>query len=278
NQKIARVNIFNDVEEGEKEKLGMSYFTIDIDLPIQSELVFDIEVDTNENLLISAYPKEHKNLTKQLIIGRGEKDNKAFETIEECTNEITNSINSWKAQSKYFELLKEMVKVAEEIGQENPMDKRWAEVDFKIKNAYDEAIKEDNEVQEGNRDDKIIFAASVIIQEYGSIMHPEDVRLLIELIQKAEDSEALEKQHILERIEKTLDRYIDLFSLFKLKAAADEAVNGPGDGTIGETDAEQDAKLLKSNHDQILSYFQTGKRDEGYALLNDTLPIAKKYY
>ena len=145
NQKFAKVSLYSDVKGNEKEKMTTSYFTIDVDLPIQSEIVFDIEIDTNENFNISAYPKGQKNLSKNIIIGRGQKDSAAFKTIEDFTTEILTKVDSWQAQDKYFELQKEMIKLSEQIGKENPLDQRWAEIDFKIKNAFDEALKEDVE-------------------------------------------------------------------------------------------------------------------------------------
>jgi len=277
NQKIARVSIFTDVEGGKKEKLGMGYFTIDADLQIQSELVFDINLDENEVFTITAYPKGFKQYSKEIVIGRGDKDSKALKAIEECTGEIVTHIDSWRVQDKYFEQLKELVKLAEKIGRDNPKDKRWAEIDFKIKNAYDEALKEDKEEQEGNRDKNIVGAALLLLEEYRSLIHSDVASELISLIRDQETADPFEREKILARIDKITDNYTTLYALFKLRVAADNAVNGPDTGHIGDTDAEKDAMVLKQNHDKILSYFQSGKRDEGFALLNEIFPLAKKY-
>ena len=277
NQKFAKVSLYSDVEGNEKEKMTTSYFTIDVDLPIQSEIVFDIEIDTNENFNISAYPKGQKNLSKNIIIGRGQKDSAAFKTIEEFTTEILTKVDSWQAQDKYFELQKEMIKLSEQIGKENPLDQRWAEIDFKIKNAFDEALKEDVEEREGSRDENIISGAIMLINEYNTIMRQSDVKTLIELLKDYDRADPIEKVEITGQVDKITDNYIDLFALYRLKSAADIAINGHGTGALGQTSAHEDAIYLKKQHDLVLNCFQTGKRDEGYAILNESIDIAKKY-
>lgn len=277
NQKFAKVSLYSDVEGNKKEKMTTSYFTIDVDLPIQSEIVFDIEIDTNENFNISAYPKGQKNLAKNIIIGRGQKDSAAFKTIEEFTNEALAKIDSWQAQDKYFELQKEMIKLSEQIGKENPLDQRWSEIDFKIKNAFDEAVKEDVEEREGSRDENIISGAIMLINEYNTIMRQSDVKTLIELLKDFDRADPIEKVEITGQVDKITDNYIDLFALFRIKTAADTAINGHGTGALGQTNAYEDATYLKKQHDLVLNCFQTGKRDEGYAILNESLEVAKKY-
>lgn len=277
NQKFAKVSLYSDVEGNKKEKMTTSYFTIDVDLPIQSEIVFDIEIDTNENFNISAYPKGQKNLAKNIIIGRGQKDSAAFKTIEEFTNEALAKIDSWQAQDKYFELQKEMIKLSEQIGKENPLDQRWSEIDFKIKNAFDEAVKEDVEEREGSRDENIISGAIMLINEYNTIMRQSDVKTLIELLKDFDRADPIEKVEITGQVDKITDNYIDLFTLFRIKTAADTAINGHGTGALGQTNAHEDATYLKKQHDLVLNCFQTGKRDEGYAILNESLEVAKKY-
>ena len=277
NQKFAKVIFFSDVEGNQKEWMTTSYFTIDADLPIQSEIVFDIELDTNEEFSISAYPKGQKNIAKYIILGRGKKDSTAFKTIEEITIEILSKIDSWKAQDKYFELQKEMIKLSEQIGKENSLDNRWAEIDFKIKNAYDEALKEDKQEKEGNRDENIITGAIMIVNEYSSIMRQSDVKNLVELLKDYDRADPIEKIEITSQVDKITDNYIDLFALYRLKSAGDIAINGHGTGALGETSAREDADYLKKQHDEVLSCFQSGKRDEGYTILNESTDVAKKY-
>jgi len=277
NQKFAKVSLFSDVEGNQKEKMTTSYFTIDIDLPIQSEIVFDILLDTNEEFSISAYPKGHKNLSKNIIIGRGKKDSAAFKTIEDYTGETLTTVDSWQAQDKYFELQKDMIKLAEQIGKDNSLDNRWSEIDFKIKNAFDEAVKEDKQEKEGSRDENIISGAIMLINEYNSIMRQSDVQNLIELLKDYDKADPIEKVELTNKIDKITDNYTDLFALFRIKGAADTAINRHGKGELGETSALEDSEYLKRQHDKILSFFQTGNRDEGYAILNESIVIAMKY-
>ena len=277
NQKFVKVSIYSDVEGNEKEKMTTSYFTIDVDLPIQSEIVFDIEIDENESFNISAYPKGQKKLSKNIIIGRGQKDSAAFETIEECTNTVLEKVKDWGIQDKYFEEQNKMIKLAEQIGKDNPLDKRWAEIDFKIKNAFDVAEKEDIEEKEGTRDENIIVGAIMLLNEYNTIMRQSDVKILVGLLKDYDGVDPIEKEEIKGQVDKITNNYSDLFLLYSLKGAADRAINWPGTGNVGVTEAKKDAEYLKTQHDNILSCFQTDKKDEGYAILNESFVIAKKY-
>jgi molecular chaperone DnaK len=277
NQKFAKVSLYSDVEGNEKVKMTTSYFTIDVDLPIQSEIVFDIEIDTNEIFKIEAYPKGQKNLKKEIIIPRGQKDQRAFDTINEFIDKIYSEVNSWNVQDKFFSLQTKMIKLSEGVGNNNGMDNTWSEIDFKIKNAYDEALKEDVEEREGSRDENIISGAIMLINEYNTIMRQSDVKTLIELLKDYDKADPIEKVEITGQVDEITDNYIDLFALYRLKSAADIAINGHGTGALGQTSAHEDATYLKKQHDLVLNCFQTGKRDEGYAILNESIGVAKKY-
>ena len=41
NQKVVKISIYADVEDGKKEKQTMGFFTIEENLPVGSEIVFD---------------------------------------------------------------------------------------------------------------------------------------------------------------------------------------------------------------------------------------------
>jgi molecular chaperone DnaK len=277
NQKFVKVSIYSDVEDGEKELQTTSYFTIDKELPIKSEIVFDIELDVNENFRIEAYPKGHKDLKKEVILPRGQKDDRAFKTIEEFTHKINSEVINWKVQDKFFAIQMEMIKLSEEIGKDNAISEKWSEIDFKVKNAYDEAKKEDKEETEGNRDENIIGGAIMLIKEYGAIMRQTDVKNLVNLLKDFEESEPIDRSDIISRVDEITDNYTDLFALFRLKEASDEAINRYGDGSVGETNAEEDSKNLQNMHDKILSCFKSGDKDRGYEILNESLPLAMKY-
>lgn len=277
NQKIVRVSIHTDIENNQFNEQTTSYFSIDTDIPIQSEIIFTIYLSTDNILTIKAHPKGFKNLEKEIIIGRGHKDSLAFRTIKEYTDKILTDISYWHIQDKFFELQKEMVKLAEAIGKDNGLDNRWSEIDFKIKNAYDEAANEYEGEKSGNRDENIIYGAVMLMREYHSLIPHDDISRLRELINQYEDATVLEKNEVVSRVDKITDRYTELFALYRLKTSAEKAVNRPKTGDLGNTQALEDANLLRKNHDLILNYFQMNKNDEGYQLLAESVQIAKKY-
>ncbi|MBV2195148.1 MAG: DUF5321 domain-containing protein, partial [Flavobacterium sp.] len=125
--------------------------------------------------------------------------------------------------------------------------------------------------------ENIISGAIMLINEYNTIMRQSDVKTLIELLKDFDRADPIEKVEITGQVDKITDNYIDLFALFRIKTAADTAINGHGTGALGQTNAHEDATYLKKQHDLVLNCFQTGKRDEGYAILNESLEVAKKY-
>ena len=48
NQKIVEVVLFADIENGEYDKMTIGYFTIEEELPVGSDIVFNIEMDLDE--------------------------------------------------------------------------------------------------------------------------------------------------------------------------------------------------------------------------------------
>ena len=45
NQKIVKVSIYSDVEDGKHEMQALGFYLIDDNLPIESELSFDFNID-----------------------------------------------------------------------------------------------------------------------------------------------------------------------------------------------------------------------------------------
>ncbi len=108
-------------------------------------------------------------------------------------------------------------------------------------------------------------------------MRQVDVQNLVKLLKEYDNADPIKKAELILKIDKITDNYTDLFALYRLKVAAEKAMNGRGPGDLGYTEAVEDAEYLKKQHDLILSLFQTGKRDEAYAILNESNVVAVKY-
>lgn len=80
NQKVVKVGIYADVEDGEKEKQTMGFFTIEEDLPLGSDIAPDFTLGIDEVFEVKAYPS-NKSKSKKIVPARGNKNSKALDFL-----------------------------------------------------------------------------------------------------------------------------------------------------------------------------------------------------
>ena len=101
NQKVVKVGIYADVEDGEKEKQTMGFFTIEEDLPLGSDIVLDFTLGIDEVFEVKAYPKSNKSKSKKIVLARGNKDSKTLDFLSSSLEKILSS-DYTEAQREYF--------------------------------------------------------------------------------------------------------------------------------------------------------------------------------
>ncbi len=265
NQKIVKVGIFADVENGKKELQTMGFYTIDGDLPTGSEIVFDISLGIDEVFEIKVHPKSDKSKNKKIVLGRGNKDSKALEFLLGCIEKMLGNGFSEKQKDYFFKAAKkEIDKINSLVVESNDSDK-WEEIGTSTFSAFEQAERVSDSIDE---DEFAIIFAQILIGEYPDLIMNEDateMRRLLHDIKHGDD--ALQKIQSSQKLKSLTDDYPVLITLFTVKMASD---------TAAKTNPS-DAHRLLQMHEQIKTHFRNRRKDEAYALLTEAIELRDMY-
>jgi hypothetical protein len=273
NQRIARFEIAAMVN-GEYKDNQLAFLKIDENLPIETELIFEITLDIDEKYRIVAYPRGNQNKKKEVLLTSGQYDAKALRTIDEYLYKVNEEVGNWNLQEKFYSYASEMLDIAYQIGNNNPLSERWHEVDFKTKDKFDSIIDESNT----ESDDRSYIAAMsmTLISEFRDFINPLTAERLIHLLQQYDAAIDFEKEHFLDEMERINENNSDFFIFHRLKLAAERAPNIPTPN-IGNTEKVQDVQTLNRNYDAILTFYKNNNTTEAMNLLVESMPIVQKY-
>ncbi|MFL5765941.1 MAG: Hsp70 family protein [Bacteroidia bacterium] len=264
NQKIVEVSLYSDVENGEYDKMTIGYFTIEEDLPVGSDIVFNIEMDLDEIFTIRVHVKGSKSKEKTIVLGRGHKDSKAFDFIASCFEKI-NSMNFTDPQKAYFlnHVQKEIQKINNSPGLTSDSEK-WEEIGTNVFTAFEQSEKITDDFDE---DSMVIAFGRILVGEYPELVNKADVAKIQTLLSEIEDNDVIAKSQATEKLKTVTDKYNVLITLFTVKMAANDAAKkNPAD-----------ANKLHQMHEKIVTLFRTNKSDEAFELLNEAIELRDQY-
>ncbi len=262
-QKIIRIDIKSDAEEGRLEDNGIAFLTLDQDLPLGSVIIFEFELTLDEVLKVIAYPSGQKNKAKRVNITRSGRDAKAFETINKNINEFASNNYGIEKRHRFMQVVIDKLKEAEEIGTENPEDNRWAKISYETQDVADKIVKE----AKVDDTDYTIYA-EILINHYSMLIADKDISKMQRLVQIAEQSnDKFEKADAQDKLREIANEYSTLFHVFLIKIAANKAAD------INPADAQR----LNRMHDTIIYHFQHRDSDSAFETLEKASVLASKY-
>lgn len=265
NQKVVKVGIYSDVENGEKIRETFGFFAIEEDLPKGSDIVLDITLSIDEIFEVKAYPKTNKSKSKNIVLGRGNKDSKTLEFLSNSLEKIMSG-DFTEAQRDYFfkSATKEIEKI-NEIGTQNYDSTKWDEIGTKIYMSFEQAENVSDSIDE---EQLTIIFATILIGEYPDLIGNEDINRMKSLLaQFKNDDDPLQKIQAMQMLKSITEEYPVLITLFTLKMSSDNvAKENPSDGH----------RLLQM-HDQIVNHFRNRRKDQAYALLDEAIELRDKY-
>lgn len=265
NQKIVKLEIVSDAEEGKIENnSSFSFVVLDVDLPANSQIVFEFLLGIDETMDIVVYPFGQKNKAKKVPLTRGQKDTKAFQVIDEEIRDFNSGKYNFNKVKKFEEIIIEKLKDAEEIGFENPLDDRWSKISYETLDFADRIKSESNE--NGEMDYSIL--AKILVANYHDLIPDDDLQKMRKYIQIIEDeNDSLKVLQAQEKLESIINEYPVLFEVFFIKFAAQQATNSN----------ISDSQNLNKMHDQIVYLFKNGKSEEAFELIQKALRLAETY-
>lgn len=265
NQKIVKVSLWTDVENGKYEETTMGFFTIEDNLPENSEIVFIFEIDKDEIFNIRVYPKSNKSKEKQIFLGRGNRDSKALKFLSECFDKVIKG-NYTQVQQDFF--FKAAQKEIEKIKQIDVLDKdseKWDEIGTTTFVAFEKAEQISDEIDDNLL---VVIFGQILCGQYHMLIPDDDLaKMKRHLDQISSTDDALDKINAIQRLKEITDRYDVLVTLFTVKLASMNA----------ESTNLADSNRLLTLHDTIVNHFKHRKPDEAFALLGEALILAEKY-
>lgn len=218
NQKIVELIILNDIEDGNFTKIASGFFTISDNLPVDSKLIFTFSLSESEEL--SAKVKVEKTgETKEIVLGRGNKDSKCLGTISESIHGIlSDSSISDNKKAEYMSKVQECIDIISKNNY-NEDASEWQDIENKINLAQSQAC-----VPENSDDDKSIslIIAKILLGNFDRFISSEDESEMKSLISKAESStNPMEKVVSLKKLETYSEKYGLFFTIFMFRIVAE---------------------------------------------------------
>ena len=265
NQKVVKVGIYADVEDGKKEKQTMGFFTIEEDLPVGSDIVFDITLGIDEVFEIKVHTKNNKAKSKKIVLGRGNKDSKALDYLSKCLEQMLGNDFTEKQRDFFFKSAKKEIEKINSLGTESNDSEKWEEIGTNTFSTFEQAERISDDID----DDAIalIFAA-IMLGEYPDLIGSEDASAMRRYLGDSKNQDdPLLKIQATQKLKALTDEYPVLITLFTVKMASDKAVK------INPTDGHR----LLQMHDQIVNHFRNRRKEEAFALLEDATDLRDKY-
>jgi molecular chaperone DnaK len=261
-QRLMKVEIQSDVEDGQLERQTFGFITIDDNLPIGSELVFDFNLSEDEIMGCRVYPKGFSNKAKTVIFERGEKDGKALQDIDKLITDFNAGGYNTRQSTEFTEALVQQLKLADAIGNDKSRDPRWPELGYKTSTDFDRITQK----EESDPTDMDVFLAQLLCDNYPQLLGAAEVSQLRNLAAHTKLS-GFEGLQAKTQLKELVNNYGVLTHLYFLKFA----------GRLATEKGSPDGNRLRALHDQAVAYFEQGDRDQAYRIMEEAEPLADKY-
>lgn len=216
NQKIVEVVLLNDAEDGKFDKISTGYFTIPDNLPKDSTLTFTFYLSEDETMSVKV-KIDKTGKSKDIVLGRGNKDTKCFDTISSSVRKILadDSITDDKKE-EYMAKIQECIENISNNHYDADADK-WQDIESCVNMAETAAYQND-----GNGQVPLsVILAKVLLGTFSRFIRTEDESELRNMLSKAESpTNTMEKTVALKKLETIENRYSLLTVFFMLKIVA----------------------------------------------------------
>lgn len=222
NQKIVAVKLYNDAENGGKERIGIGYFAITENLPVHSELQFSFYISEDDTLSLKVRVGS-TGRTQTIVYGRGSLDSHCFDTIQASFDKVMTDPNvNDEQKATFIEKLQKTIDSIQSSGL-TPESEGWQRFETTIQSAATVATtKEDGE-------NVNVIISLILIKFFGRFMSETDKQTLrIELEKYKNETNPLIKNGIVNKISEINEKYglfIDGFLLNISAQDKDDPVN-----------------------------------------------------
>ena len=265
NQKVIKVALYAKVEDGEMERQTIGFVAIEENLPIGSEIVFDITLGIDEIFEIKVYTNENRSSVRPILLGRGHKDSKALSFLSDSLEKILTSEFSENQRNYFLNVAQTEIESINRLGEDSADSEKWEQIGTNVFSALEQAERVSDDIDE----DKLVeIFGQIILAEYTDLIGAQEensIRSWMRILKNSDD--ALERIQAIQQLKIITDEYHILITLYTVKITSDKAAK------INATDANRLLQL----HDQIFIHFKNRESNEGFALLDEAIEIRDKY-
>ena len=273
-QKVVKVSIYADVENGKHEIQALGYYLIEDNLPIGSDLTFDFYIDTNEILTVKVAPKGKKNLSKQIVLGRGGADHKALKTIDELIDKSVKEYKTIDGEEVFLQYISQRIKEIESKGATAIDDNKWHEIYYNTTEKFDEIKRTEQRTSDV---DLSYYRARRLIIEFGEVIDPFDKTAMIKLISQIDSStDQIEKIQLAVELEQRTDQYSLLNAALNIDSFAERILNIPTT-LIGVNNKQSDVNKLKQLSIDAITKIKMKQFDLAATVIDEAYEIIGKF-
>jgi molecular chaperone DnaK len=275
NQRVVKVALYADDEGGTFEFQSIGYYLIVEDLPIQSELVFEFHLDTNEIFTVSVYPKGKRNQEKQIILGRaGYADHKALGAIDNLISKSVKEFSTIEGEKEFVNFVTKKISEIQKQGATNISDKKWNEIYHVTIEKYEELKSKKNKA---SIVENSMYRAMRLLMEFGELLDQTDKDAMIQLISQIENAtDEPQKIEWVLLLNEKYEKYGVFTVTLRIESLAERILEIPTT-TIGSTSKQADYDSLKRLYTDIKMNFKSGNEENANVLVNQAFGIIEKY-
>ena len=256
NQKIVKIEITADAENGTFESPSLGFYTIQDNLPVSSELIFEFYMDLNQTLDIQIYPKGQKDKIEKVRLARGNADEKTLGSMAKMIEKVFVSDASDMKKAQFInDVQKQIERINKDLVDAEPDDKAWDDIERIMRQSEIEA-----NTKESNRE-LYYFFGKILIEQFSDFIDNTDSAALRAMIQNYEQSKSdLEKTTISEKLKTFIEEghFLIFIHIFALKLGANSS-NDP-----------QEANRLMTAYNDAVTALMDGNIHKVIAILNNT--------
>lgn len=219
NQKIIAVKLYNDTENGGKEKIGTGFFTIAENLPVHSELQFTFRFTEDDTLKIKVrIPSTGK--VQDIYYIQKDEDKGCLGTIQKSFYRVMNDSTITDGQKTTF--IEKLQKVIDHIQVVKPAtdSREWQNIINSVQSATTAATSKEEGI------DVNVIIAKILLDHFGKFMISEHKDAMRRELTKYEDATTpLQKNECSSKLEELSNNYGLFVSGFLLNISGHDESN-----------------------------------------------------
>jgi molecular chaperone DnaK len=271
NQQIINLNMYSDVENGAKELQSVGYVTLDGELPKDSDIVVEFEMDLNENVTCLVYPKGQISKKKRVLLGRGtDSVGIPLNKITELLEEVDSDKYDLAQKEQFYKAAKTQLLEAEKLDPENPEHRNlFFKINYDISNEFDGLQKLKETKTQSEERELLLSQATLMVDNYASLLGTSETARMKRLIYEIQEQEdIIVSSNAIESLKGSINKHQFILDIFLLKIASSKASKSN----------PSDANLILKKHDVVVTYLVNGDFENGFDVLNEAWKTAIKYF